>query len=246
MQNLRYRGVHRSLHKYTKRSTCETRPKDKPQLPHDQAGLTGNTQLTSDAIGTTIRSLWEKDQHPERLEQPCKVDLLVNQTPGLEGVPVTGDVLGEVCVKLYPHLRPSNPVGLKWKPKQAICEQPTVVQCTPSGVLLACARNTRVGARTVDGVPNCMQVLGRCCGNHVRTPSRPSTRPPIVATLALSRFSTSCHAFRSFPLVTCRRHSSYLAPCATSTCYRTISHRHDSPSATLSSAYIYSPCTYCI
>ena len=52
--------------------------------------------------------------------------------------------------------------------------------------------------------------------------------------------------FPCFPLVTCRRHSSYLAPCATSTRYCAISHRHDSPSATLSSAYIYSPCTYCI
>ena len=45
----------------------------------------------------------------------------------------------------------------------------------------------------------------------------------------------------SFPLVTCRRHSSYLAPCATSTRYRAISHRRDSFSATLSSALYIQP-----
>ena len=75
--------------------------------------------------------------------------------------------------------------------------------------------------------------------------SRPWTCTPIIATpayLASRLLATPL----SFSLVTCRRHSSYLAPCATSTRYRAISHRHDSPSATSSSAYIYSPCTYCI
>ena len=47
--------------------------------------------------------------------------------------------------------------------------------------------------------------------------------------------------FPSFPLVTCRRHSPYLAPCATSTRYCTISHRHDSPSATPPSALYIQP-----
>jgi len=47
--------------------------------------------------------------------------------------------------------------------------------------------------------------------------------------------------FPSFPLVTCRRHSPYLTPCATSTCYRAISHHHDSPSATPPSALYIQP-----
>jgi len=45
----------------------------------------------------------------------------------------------------------------------------------------------------------------------------------------------------SFLLVTCHRHSSYLVPCATSTRHRAISHRRDSPSATLSSALYIQP-----
>jgi len=75
--------------------------------------------------------------------------------------------------------------------------------------------------------------------------SRPSIRTPHRHTRPISLLNF-LPCLLSFPLVTCRRHSSYLTPCATSTRYRAISHRHDSPSATLSSAYIYSPCTYCI
>jgi len=47
--------------------------------------------------------------------------------------------------------------------------------------------------------------------------------------------------FPSFPLVTCHRYSPYFVPCATSTRYRAISHRHDSLSATLSSALYIQP-----
>ena len=86
----------------------------------------------------------------------------------------------------------------------------------------------------------------RCCGNHVRAPFSPLDSPPHRCHTRLISLLDFLPCFPSSPLVTCRRHSSYLAPCATSTRYRAISHRHDSPSATLSSAYIYSPCTYCI
>ena len=101
-----------------------------------------------------------------------------------------------------------------------------------------------------------IQLCRRAFCRSLRTTSllwKSRSRPLLAPRLAPHR----CHTrlillldflpcFPSFPLVTCRRHSSYLAPCATSTRYCAISHRHDSPSATLSSAYIYSPCTYCI
>ena len=70
--------------------------------------------------------------------------------------------------------------------------------------------------------------------------SRPLIHTPIVATpayLASRLLATPL----SFSLVTCHRHSSYLAPCATSTHYRATSHRHDSSSATLSSALYIQP-----
>ena len=47
--------------------------------------------------------------------------------------------------------------------------------------------------------------------------------------------------FPSFSLVICRRYSPYLAPCATSTRYCAVLHRHDSPSATLPSALYIQP-----
>jgi len=70
--------------------------------------------------------------------------------------------------------------------------------------------------------------------------SCPSIRTPRRHTCLISLLNF-LPCFLSFPLVTCRRHSPYLTPCATSTHYRTISHHRDSPSATLPSGLYIQP-----
>jgi len=66
-------------------------------------------------------------------------------------------------------------------------------------------------------------------------PLTPQSAPLLLPHLPISLPNFS-PCFPSFSLVTCHRHSSYLAPCATLTCYRATLHRHDSSSATPSSA----------
>ena len=88
--------------------------------------------------------------------------------------------------------------------------------------------------------------LAWCCGNHACALfSSLDLSPPLLPRLPISLlgFLSCC---LSFPLVTCHRHSPYLAPCSTSLAiapYRIVV-THSQPHSHLD--YIYSPCTYCI